>query len=383
MTISSVTRDRLNSSPTELNHHRPFMFPISPPAEALPPPAFDTVVLRDGARETSPAAFEKSPGGLWDSRGSEDAVLPILPSQRIKVFNATVVFSDSDNLPHSISKSQSGNQCPPWSEWATAQFTFDYLLTLLTSSTNPEVFMRRYNEQYMDAVFKLSVIIASIGKMADDSPPPSFFQSFYYLRRLFPNGLIAAEDFTGEAGTALLVRAFALGIAVANQAIYEQRNLNLDWQGMCGIPDYYVDALEMTALDALNGDVFDLSQNRTVYLDWLGHLGYHAEFHHFRTAQTYRRSSADLIAFAHAQAFSLPRECRRNDVQPIHLPRLEQLSLLLCWDTGVTPLRPKTIQFNHQSHRRPPKRSLRPTAADVLAALAEECTSRLLFPICM
>lgn len=81
----------------------------------------------------------------------------------------------------------------------------------------------------MDALFKLEKIISSIGIMPDGSPPPSLFQSFYHLRRLFPNGLLAPEDFVGEVGTTLLVRVFAMGIAVANQAIYEQRNYNLDW----------------------------------------------------------------------------------------------------------------------------------------------------------
>jgi hypothetical protein len=92
-------------------------------------------------------------------------------------------------------------------------------------------FIQRYREQYMDAVFKLSLIVDSIGKMADGAPPPTLFQSLYHLRRLFPNGLLAAEDFRGEVGTSLLVRLFALGVAVANQAIYEQRNLNMDWSG--------------------------------------------------------------------------------------------------------------------------------------------------------
>lgn len=81
----------------------------------------------------------------------------------------------------------------------------------------------------MDTLFQLDKIIGSIGIMPDGSPPPSFFQSFYYLRRLFPNGLLAAKDFIREVGTALLVRVFATGIVVANQAICEQRNYNLDW----------------------------------------------------------------------------------------------------------------------------------------------------------
>lgn len=156
-------------------------------------------------------------------------------------------------------------------------------------------------------------------------------------------------------------------------------------QDICGIPDSYVDTFEMTALFALNGDVFDLSQDRVIYLDWLEHLGYHAEFHHFRTAHPYLRSSADLIAFAHARAFSLPRDCRRRRIHPIHLPSLENLSLMLCWGTGVAPLKPMAIQFNHLAYSElrdigaTPSRT--PTAADVLAAVAEECTSRLLYPL--
>lgn len=81
----------------------------------------------------------------------------------------------------------------------------------------------------MNIIFRLNVVIESIGKMPDGSPPPSFFQSFYHLKRLFPNGLVAAHDFVGEVGTTLLPRVFALGVAVANKAIFEQRNLNLCW----------------------------------------------------------------------------------------------------------------------------------------------------------
>jgi hypothetical protein len=263
-------------------------------------------------------------------------------------------------------------------------------------------FKQRYHEQYIDAVFKLHSVIQSIGKMPDGSPPPTLFQSFYHLRRLFPNGFVAAQDFIGEVGTTLLLRVFALGIAVANQTIYEQRNYNLEWYGcslrflspsdltqnicrqeMCGIPDSYVDAFETAGLYALNGDGFDLSENRSIYLNWMGHLGYHAEFLHFRTNQIYLRSSADLIAFVHAQAFSLPQNCRRKHIHPIHLPFLETLSIMLCWDTGVTPLPVQAIQFvdaESPSHI-PRSRILRPTAADVLAVVAEECTSRLLYPL--
>lgn len=157
---------------------------------------------------------------------------------------------------------------------------------------------------------------------------------------------------------------------------------------MCDIPDSYVNDLETTALSAFNGDVFDLSQNRNIYLDWLGHLGYHAEFHHFRTSQTYLRSSANLIAFIHAQAFSLPYEYRRNHIHSIHLQSIDNLSLMLCWGTGLPPLRPSTTHLAH--NRVSPNRilrditrnrTLRPTAADVLAAVAEECASRLLCPL--
>ncbi|KAJ7499195.1 hypothetical protein FB451DRAFT_29084 [Mycena latifolia] len=346
----------------------------SPPAEALPPPVFfHNAVMIGGVRARA--------DDNWDS--AEDVVLPITPSSRIKYFNAPVVLSDTETAPLG-SRACASTQCPSWSEWATAQFTFAYLFTLITVSLTPELFIQQHREQYMDAVFKLSLIIESIGKMADGSPPPSFFQSFYHLRRLFPNGLLAAEDFIGEVGTTLVVKVFALGIAVANQAVYEQRNLNMDWQDMCGIPDCYVDALETTAIATLNGDLYDLSQNRTMYLDWLGHLGYYAEFHHCRTPQTYLRSSANLIAFAHARAFVLPHEGGRSQVQPIHLPSLEQLSLLLCWGTGVKPFRPETIQYNPvESQSRTPSRALPPTAADILAVLAKECTSRLLYPLCV
>jgi hypothetical protein len=163
---------------------------------------------------------------------------------------------------------------------------------------------------------------------------------------------------------------------------------------MCNIPDSYVDALEMTALAAFGGVAFDLSYNRTMFLDWLGHLGYYAEFQYSYTTRTHLRSSADLVAFAHAQAFSLPHESRQNHIHPIHLTFLENLSFMLCLDLGVTPLRPHTSQFNHHLSRSldPSLRSpvsvasskiMRPTAADVLADLAEECTSRLLYPFCV
>ncbi|KAJ7688462.1 hypothetical protein B0H17DRAFT_661614 [Mycena rosella] len=366
---------------SKLSRHRPTMVWSSPPAESLPPPMFFDTVVMDNSSRASNARWQDALARADPSWGSleEEA---ILPRQRIKYFNATVVPSYTEASPWVSSIS---TECPRWSEWAASQFTFDYLFTLITSSTTPELFKERYREQYLDAVFKLSLIIDSIGKMPDGSPPPSFFQSFYFLRRLFPNGFLPAGDFTGEVGTTIIVKFFALGIAVANQAICEQRNLNLDWEDMCDIPDSHVDALEMTALAALNGDVFDLSENRAMYLDWLGHLGYHAEYHHCRTAQTYLRSSADLFAFTQARASFLPRAYPRSHVQPIHIPFVENLSFLLCWGTGVAPLRLETIQSNCSTPRsiacRTPSPVFPPTASDLLAALAEEYTSRLLSPL--
>ncbi|KAJ7086613.1 hypothetical protein C8R44DRAFT_32647 [Mycena epipterygia] len=385
---SSATLFKLLTPKVNTQLTRRTMFPSSPPAESLPPPESvfsNLTMIADGASEigNSSACHTDS---LSDTA---EPTLPITPRQRMKYFKATVVLPDNGAPLDSISGS--GIQCPRWSEWATAQFLFDYLFMFITSSMTPELFIQRHREEYMDALFKLSLIVDSLGKMADGSPPLSLFQSLYHLRRVFPSGLLAAEDFRGGPGTTLLVRMFALGITVANQAIYEQRNLNLDWQNMCDIPDSYVDDLETTALSAFNSDVFDLSQNRTMYLDWLGHLGYHAEFYHFRTSQTYLRSSANLIAFVHAQAFSLPYANRRTHTHSIHLQSVDNLSLMLCWGTGLSPLRPTTTHFNRLTHNRispsgilhniTQSHTLRPTAADVLAALAEECVSRLLYPL--
>ncbi|KAJ7179386.1 hypothetical protein C8R46DRAFT_638302 [Mycena filopes] len=341
----------------------------SPPAEALPPPVFDDTT------STNLGRAKTSYGGTdLNSRANEEVDLPLTPNL-IKYFQATVVspYPDSDTPPIDFSP-----RCPQWSPWATSQFTFDYLFMLVAPSMTPEQFKHENYDTYMDIVFKLCCTIESIGKMPDDSPPPSLVQSFYHLRRLFPNGIVA-RDFLGNVSTVLL-RVFALGIAVANVAIYEQRNLNLEWELMCGILDLHVDGFETAALQALNWDVFDLAENRGVYLDWLGHLGYYAEFYYSRTGQTYLRSSADLIAFAHAQAFSLPRQSHRTHVHPIQLPFLETLSTMLCWGTGVTPLSPQAIQFNSAPRTSAPS-VVRPTAADVLATIAEECTSRLLYPL--
>ncbi|KAJ7276130.1 hypothetical protein B0H12DRAFT_4408 [Mycena haematopus] len=336
------------------------MFTSSPPADSLPP-----LALFDSAPEASSSGTSS-----FDS--PEEAVLP-LPLNRIKYFDATIVPVSPRNTgpPDFVC----GSQCPGWSAWGTGQFTFDYLFTLITSSMSSDSFKTHHYEQYMDTLYKLDAMIESIGRMPDGSPPPSIFQSFYHLRRLFPNGLVAAQDITVEVGTILLLRVFALGIAVANQAIYEQRNYNLEWEYFCGIPDSDVDALETYALNILNGDVFDLADNRSMYLNWLEHLGYYAELHHFRSGHTYLRSTANLIAFAHAGAFLLP-EGQRKHIYPIHYPSVWNLSVMLCWETKVTPLPPKTVQL-------PSRRSriLRPTAADVLAALGEEYTYRLLYPL--
>ncbi|KAJ6539073.1 hypothetical protein B0H19DRAFT_1176991 [Mycena capillaripes] len=358
------------------------MFESSPPAESLPPPLFS-----DSTTTTNLAISKPSNGATSWHNISEDIVLPLTP-KGIRHFEATVVSPSSEN--RRLPDSNWQLECPRWSGWALGQFTFDYLFTVITSSMTSEVFKERYPEQYMNAIFKLNVVIESIGKLPDGSPPPSFFQSFYYLKRLFPNGLVVAHDFVGEVGTTLLLRVFALGIVVANQAIFEQRNLNLCCicrEDMCGIPDSYVDAFETAGLYALNGDVFDLFENKTIYLDWLAHLMYYAEFHHFRTGHTYLRNSTDLFAFAHAHALSLPQNYGRNHIHPIHLPFLETLSIMVCWNTGVTPFPVQAIQHGKPdsqsaSHvQRNMSRILRPTAADVLAAVAEECVSRLLYPL--
>ncbi|KAJ7774254.1 hypothetical protein DFH07DRAFT_952508 [Mycena maculata] len=373
--------------PTMSTGHRPFVFVSFPPAESLPPPVFDSIATTlDGVVfEANPTSTSPSASSFNRSCSSPEVGLPPTVTQRAKYFAATVVSMPSDRAVTAVRIS---GQCPRWSKWATSQFTFDYLFMLITSGKTPEMFKRRYPHEYFDAVFKLSLIIGSIGKMPDGSPPPSFFQSLYHLRRLFPSGFLVPEDFIGEVGAALLLRVFATGIAVANQAIYNQRNYNLDWQDMCDIPDSYVDSFEMMALSALNGEVFDLSQDRGMYLDWLSHLGYHAEFHHHRTTQSYLRSSADLVAFAHARAFSLPHNHQPRRIHPIHLPSLETLSLMLCWGTGVTPLQPFAIQYDHLAYTLREARDINatspsgtPTAADVLAAVAEECTSRLLYPL--
>ncbi|KAF8211409.1 hypothetical protein K438DRAFT_40494 [Mycena galopus ATCC 62051] len=344
-----------------------FTFTSSPPAESLPPPVFD------GPSEWhEPSPFDNC----------EEAVLP-LPLNRIKYFDATIVPTSHRNTAQTDLVRVS--ECPRWSAWGTAQFVFDYLFTLVTSSMSSEWFKRQYHEEYIDSVYKLYMMIESIGKMPDGSPTPSIFQSFYHLRRLFPNGLVVVHDLNVvQIGTTLLLRVFALGIAVANRAIYEQRNYNLDWEDVCGILDPYVDALEIYALNTLNGDVFDLAENRSMYLNWLGHLGYYAELHYVRSGHTYLRSTADLIAFIHAQAFSLP-ETHRNHILPIHSPSLQTLADMLCWETKVTPLPMKTIQFNSDSRSRVRNASgiLRPTAADVLEAVEEEYTYRLLYPLCV
>ncbi|KAJ7117327.1 hypothetical protein C8R43DRAFT_104064 [Mycena crocata] len=380
--------------------HRQSALGSSPAAESIPPVVFNkTEIIADDrfsakTKDTTRSACHEAKASLYDDICSDEAVLPI-STERIKYFSATVVSVAFDNEAVADSDYAVSTECPRWSQWATGQFTFDYLFTLITSSMTPERFAQQYHRQYMDALFKLSTIIDSMGRMPDGSPPPSFFQCFYHLKRLFPNGLVSAEDFVGEVAVTLMVRVFAMGIVVANQAIYEQRNLNLDWEEMCGVLDFHVDAFELAALHALNGDVFDLSQNRAMYLDWLGHLGYHAEFNFFRTAQTYLRSSADVMAFGYARAFSLPHANRRIHLHPIHLPSLETVSLMLCWGLGITPFRPVVPQLDdylhsgshlpiHTPHLRDgvhTNHTRRPTAADILADLADECTSRLLHPL--
>ncbi|KAJ6510078.1 hypothetical protein C8R47DRAFT_780625 [Mycena vitilis] len=333
-----------------------------PPPESLPPPVFDhdTPTMQRIVPKTNDC----------------ENLLP-LSVKRIRHFDATLV-----SIPPESGVALQSNYCPCWSPWAASQFAFDYLFMLITLSDDPELFKEQYHEQYMDAIYKLHSVVLSMGKMPDGSPPPSLFQSFYHLKRLFPNGLVPAQDFIGEVGITILLRVFALGILMADQAIYEQRNRNLNWQHMCDIPDSHVHAFETAGLYALNGpgNVFDLAENRTMYLDWLGHLMYHAEFYHFRTSHVYLRNSANLIAFAHAQAFLLPRSRQRNHFYPVHLPSLETLSIMLCWNTTATPLPPQVIQYsNYEPSSR--GRIARPTAADVLATVAAECTSRLLYPL--
>ncbi|KAJ7781529.1 hypothetical protein B0H16DRAFT_1682891 [Mycena metata] len=338
----------------------------SPPAAALPPPVFDDTA--------STILGRRAYGGTdFDPRANEEVALPLTPT-RVKYFEATIVSPCwASRTPVDLdSKAES----PRWSSWATSQFTFDYLFMLIMPSTSPEQFKHQHYDEYMETVFQICCIIEAM--------PNGLFQSFYHLRRLFPNGLIAPHNSAANGAiTTVLRRVFALGIAIANLAVYEQRNLNLDWD-LCGVLESHVDGFETAGMQALNWDCFDLAQNRTIYLDWLGHLGYFAEFYYSRNGQTYLRSSADLIASIHAQVFSLPQENQRNHVHPIQLPFLETLSTMLCWDTGLSPLPAQTIQFNSGAAHAPPmSRSalLRPTAADVLAAVAEECTARLLYPL--
>ncbi|KAJ7047639.1 hypothetical protein C8F04DRAFT_1059555 [Mycena alexandri] len=341
----------------------------SPPAEALPPPVFDDT--------TSTILGRRAYGSTHSNpRADEEVALPFTPT-RFKYFEATVVSPSSESAPVHLS---SKSECPRWSAWATSQFTFDYLFMLIMPSMSPEHFKHQHYDEYMETVFQICCIIEAM--------PDGLFQSFYHLRRLFPNGLIAPHNSVANGGiTTVLRRVFALGIAIANLAVYEQRNLNLDWELMCGVLDSHVDGFETAGMQALNWDCFDLAQNRTIYLDWLGHLGYFAEFHYSRTGQTYLRSSADLIAFIHARMFSLPQENQRKHVHPIQLPFLETLSTMLCWDTGLAPLSAQTIQFNSAAAHVPPMSApghsglLRPTAANVLAAVAEECIARLLYPL--
>ncbi|KAJ7904240.1 hypothetical protein B0H14DRAFT_2662008 [Mycena olivaceomarginata] len=330
----------------------PMYYSIAPPAESLPPPLFDSV---------SKANY----GGMASSKPSPG------PSKETALLPPNCVSTVVPMSPQNTAPVNPGPECPCWSAWGTGQFTFDYLFTLITSSMSSESFKQQYPDHYMDVVFKLYVMIECIGKMPDGSPSPSIFQGFYHLKRLFPNGLVAAQDFRGEVGATLLLRVFALGVTVANQAINEQRNLNLDWELVCGIRESDVVTLELTALCALEADVFDLAYNRSVYLNWLGHLGYYAEL--------YLRTTADVIAFVHAQAFSLPRSKQRNHVHPIDLQTVEHLAFRLCWETGLAP----TMRFNSESPSRARRTSriLRVTASDVLEAVAEEYAHRLHYPL--
>ncbi|KAJ6516169.1 hypothetical protein C8R45DRAFT_234318 [Mycena sanguinolenta] len=342
------------------------MFESSPSAASLPPLALFNCASKD------------IPSGTSSFDCDASAALP-LPVNRVRHFDATIVPPRNTGPADLVWRSK----CPGWSGWGTAQFTFDYLFALITGSTSSDLWKEEHYEHYIDTIYKLYVMIEIIGRMPDGSLPPSVFQGFYHLKRLFPKGLVAPRDVTIEVGTALLLRVFALGIAVANQAIFQQRNLNLDWEYFCGIPNSDVDDLEVYALQVLNGDVFDLEDNRSVYLNWLGHLGYYAEFRYSLSGHTYLRSTADLLAFARAKAFLLP-ERQRDHIHPIRYQCVWSLTVGLCWGTEVTPLPPKTIQLNAEFPSHIPRsrsRSLRPTAEDVLAAVDEEYTQRLFYPL--
>ncbi|KAJ7638565.1 hypothetical protein FB45DRAFT_1023343 [Roridomyces roridus] len=327
---------------------------MSPPTKSLPSPVSNASSPRQAAK---PSCF--SSAGV------------ATPSVRLKYFQAAIISSTCEPPAESSSR-----QCPPWSSWAASQFTFDYLFTLMTCSTTPELFIRQYHQEYIDVLFKLEKVICAMGTMSDGAPPPSFFQSFYYLKRLFPRGFISLQDFTGQVGTTTLLRLFSTGITVANLAIFEQRNRNLEWEEMCGIPDYFVDTFEDEALAALNGDLFDLSRDRDLYLDWLGHLGVFTESHHFRAAHSYLRTLANLIAYTRAPTSFLPLQDRARHVCPIHFSRLEKLASTLCLGTGVAP----TLNLSAYLPQEMNSRST-PTAAGVLATVVAECDARLRHPL--
>ncbi|KAJ6627558.1 hypothetical protein B0H10DRAFT_395044 [Mycena sp. CBHHK59/15] len=345
----------------------------------------------------------RAPDNTYDATSLDEGVS--LPATHIKYFRASVVSPDNESPTEPmIMELYCG---APYSDWATAQWTFDYIFMLITSSMEPESYIERYSVEYLDVVFKLSSVIHSIGKMPDGMLPPSFFQGFYHLRRLFPNGLLDVEQFKGEAGSSLVLRLFVLGNVVANQAIFGQRDLKKNWsvrvdplfvpslisdiyrEEICGLQISFVEELEVTSLSALHYDVFDLAEDRDSHLDWLRHLGYNAEFHHFRRGyrSSYLRSVADLIALALARATSLPDGHQRSYGHLIYLPDLANLSSMLCWDLSVTPFQPLAhpisdidIAYITSPVPQNPMKSMHPTAADVLAMVAEGCT-HLLYPL--
>ncbi|KAJ7283526.1 hypothetical protein C8J57DRAFT_1292811 [Mycena rebaudengoi] len=371
--MTALSLDRAPPVPTRriergLSGYKHAAYASSPPADALPPPIFEDVDRPVRAVETvppTPVSYRFL--GICSSDGTSSATSSGCNAARHK---------------HNVVRAEH----PSLSKWC-----FDYLFTMITFSTEPELFGAQYPEEFEDVLYKISSVIESTGRMPNGLPPPSFFQAFYYLRRMFPNGLITVNEFVGDVGATLLLRLLVLGIVVADQAIFDQRDLNKDWQEICGMPNSFVDTLEKTALVALNGDVFDLSEDRLAYLDWLDHLGYHAQFHHSRRGHraTYLRHASEIIASERAHVSFLPLEYRRSYGYPIQLSALECLTLLLCWGLDVTPLRQSsliqthiaayaaTVPFTHTGVKLP----LRPTAADVLADLAEECRVRLLHPL--